>query len=634
MKRIKSISGFAFSIFLTAGLLLPTSVLSQADGNYGTTMNLSYGIGARAMGLGRAYVAAANEPTAVFWNPAGLELAQRTTFTLFHNQIFEGTVYDFAGAVYPTLTYGTVGFGFARLGTGDIPYNTADNIHLGNMDYEEIELYLAYAKKLPFNLLGGFTFKIRRQQLSIINQNGTGMGIDLGLMYRPGWEGNLFKNLSFGLSYRNFISPSLKLGTISESEPYHLTVGLIKSLRARETGAINLVLDYHRSKYEGGMLRAGTEYVFRGVGKIRVGLDNGKMAFGAGLNYSFMQIDYSFGSSMGDGEFPPTHRFSITFNMGKSREELVKIAEDKRIKREKELVAQTREEEKQNLINNRMAKGQQYLSEGKYFDAYYEFKDIITVDPFNQRANALMDSANNMVQKDLEKQRRAEISTAVNKELARANQDFIRTHFEKGQLLLQNNQFTDALVEFNLALERSPRDSTLLYAIGTAQRRLEDQVRELESKGRQEYQRGNYSTALQILSQALILAPEDPQLQERLNSLASRIKIQSYIQDALQLYDFGEYQKALSLFEEALKLDPTNGRLKQYIERTRRGMGTVEKEMDLDSERRYLKAVDSFLAGRYDEALKILKALQKEYPYSKKLQDAIKRAEERIKRTK
>ena len=105
------------------------------------------------------------------------------------------------------------------------------------------------------------------------------------------------------------------------------------------------------------------------------------------------------------------------------------------------------------------------------------------------------------------------------------------------------------------------------------------------------------------------------------------------MQDALQLYDFEEYEKALSLLEEALKLDPSNARLIQLIERTKRGMGrTVEEEMDLEAERRYLKAVDSFLAGRYEEALRLWKELQKEYPYSKKLRDAINRAEERIKR--
>lgn len=627
------LNNMLFVIFLfTVALVIPEGVLGQADGNYGTTMNLSHGAGARALGLGRAYVAAVDDPTAVFWNPAGLEMANRTTFTLFHNQIFEGTIYDFAGVVYPTLTYGTVGVGFARLGTGDIPYNTVDNIHMGDMNYEEIELYLSYANRLPFQLLGGGTFKIRRQQLSIINQNATGLGIDLGLLYLPEWENSFLRNLTFGLSYRNFISPTLKLGSISESEPYHFTLGLKKGLAARETGTFNLVLDYHISKFEEGGLRAGTEYIFRNLGKVRAGFDNGQMAFGAGLNYSFMQIDYSFGSSMGEGEFPPTHRFSITFNIGKSREELIKIAEDERIQRERELVARTREEEKQNLITDKMASGQEYLAEERFFDAYYEFKDIIAIEPFNQEANALMDSANNMIQLELQRQRDEDVAQATNKALAEENSNFIKVHVEKGQLLLQNNQFTDALVEFNLALERAPDDANILEAIATAQRRLEIRVRELETTGREEFQRGNYSTALQILSQALILAPEDPQLQERLNVLANRIKIQSYIQDALQLYDFEEFEKALSLFEEALKLDPSNARLKQLIDRTKRGMGTVEREMDLESERRYLRAVDSFLAGRYEEALNIWRELQREYPYSKKLQDAVKRAEERIKR--
>jgi tetratricopeptide (TPR) repeat protein len=357
------------------------------------------------------------------------------------------------------------------------------------------------------------------------------------------------------------------------------------------------------------------------------------MAIGAGLNYSFMQIDYSFGSSTADGNFPPTHRFSLTFYIGKSREEQIKIAEDARIQREKELVARTRAEERQNLIEEKMSKGKEYLTDKRYFDAYYEFKDIIAVEPFNQTANALMDSANNMIQQELEQQREAEIAQATNKLIAEENRSFIKLHFEKGQLLLQNNQYTDALVEFNLALERAPRDSNIVEAIATARRRLEDRVRELESSGREEFQRGNYSTALQILSQALILAPEDPQLQERINALANRIKIQSYMQDALQLYDFEEYDKALSLLEEALKLDPSNARLKQLIERTKRGMGrTIEEEMNLEAERRYLKAVDSFLAGRYEEALRLWKELQKEYPYSKKLRDAINRAEERIKR--
>ncbi len=163
MTASRSILGMLSAL---AVLLFVQPVPAQSDGEYGTTMNLSFGAGARAMGLGRAYVAIASDPSAMFWNPAGLELVPRASFTLFHHQLFEGTIYDYGGFVYPTLTYGTIGIGLARLGTGDIPERDIYNVNLGSLSYEEDELYFSYGKKLPLNLYGGLTFKIRRQALT------------------------------------------------------------------------------------------------------------------------------------------------------------------------------------------------------------------------------------------------------------------------------------------------------------------------------------------------------------------------------------------------------------------------------------------------------------------------------------
>ncbi len=634
---MKTMKSFAAKFILWTLFLLLSGIArlgAQASGEYGTTMNLGFGAGARALSLGRAFVAMANDPTAVFWNPAGLEVIPRTSLTLFHNQLFEGTMYDFVGFAYPTLNYGTVGLGFTRVGTDDVPYVSEHNVVLGSMNYEEDELYISYAKKLPFRLYGGLTFKFRRQSFSLINQNATGLGLDFGLMYRPEWENKFLRNLGFGFSFRNLVSPDMKLGSRVDNEPYYWTFGLVKGFRMGTGGQVNIVLDYGKSKYESGSIRMGTEYIFRGMGSIRLGYDNSQFALGAGIKYSFVHIDYSFGSSMAGGEFPPTHRFSLTFDIGKSRQELILLAEEKRKQRERELVERTKEEERQNFIKTHLEKGKEYLAAQKYFDAYVEFQQVISVDPFNKTGLMLLDSANTLIQRDLEKRQQEAIARAVNKELAEENRRFVKLHFEKGQLYLQKNQFTDALTEFNLALEKAPDDPIILEAIATAKRRLEDQVRKLIARGRAEFQKGNYSDALQILSEALVLAPENPELKKEINTLANRIKLQQYIQQALQLYDFGEYQQALALFEEALKLDPNNERLKQYIERTKRGMGVVEQEMDPESERLYLKGIDLFLIEKYEEALKIWKELQKKYPYSKKLRDGIKSAEERLKHTK
>ncbi|MFZ0390230.1 MAG: PorV/PorQ family protein [Calditrichia bacterium] len=609
------------------------ALYGQSDGEYGTSMNLSYGVGARALGMGRAYTAMVNDPTAVFWNPAGLERVPRMSFSLFHNQLFEGTNYDFAGFVYPTLTYGTAGIGYSRIGTGDIPAVSGDNVYLGQMSYEESELYFSYAKRLPLRLIGGATVKVRRQQFSFINQSATGLGVDLGLMYFPGWQGGLLQNIGFGLNYRNLVSPELKLGSENEQEPYHLALGLTKSFLIGTAGRMNLVFDYLQTPDQSGGLHAGTEYVFRDMGTVRLGFDNSTFSFGAGISYSIVDIDYALGSNISDSEFPPTHRFSLTFNLGKTRSELVEIAEEQRRKREKELVERTKEEERQAFIDEHLEKGNEYLTDKRYFDAYVEFQQVVSVDPFNQQANALMDSANNQIQQDLEERQQEMISQAIDKEMAEENSRFVKLHFEKGQLFLQKNQFTDAMIEFNLALERAPNDPTITEAIATAERRLEQQVRRLVGQGRDQFQQGNYSNAIRILSEALVLAPEDPALKQEINTLANRIKIQQYIQEALQLYDIGNFEQALALFEEALKMDPSNERLRQYIERARRGIGGEEKVMTQEDKRRYLNGMDLFLANKYEEALKIWRELETKYPYNKQLQDVLKGAEDRLKQS-
>ncbi len=154
------------------------------------------------------------------------------------------------------------------------------------------------------------------------------------------------------------------------------------------------------------------------------------------------------------------------------------------------------------------------------------------------------------------------------------------------------------------------------------------------SRGRQQFRQGNYSEALRILSEALVLAPEDPQLQDEINTLANRIKVQQYVQQALQLYDLGHYQRALNLFEEALKLDPSNKAIQQYLERTRHGIGVVKEKMDPESERQYIVGTELFLKGRYKEALDIWQKLATRYPFNKKVRDAVQNAKDRIRRTK
>jgi Tfp pilus assembly protein PilF len=633
MMQLKIFHGI--SIFLLTVCLLTSGAATAQDGIAGTQSIFNFGFSARAMGMGRAYVAMADDPSAVFWNPAGLEYIQRMNFQLFHTSLYEGAIYDFIGFAYPTLDFGTVGIGYARLGVGDIPVVDADNVSQGTSNYEFSEFYISYAKKLPYDITGGLTFKIERQSFDFTNQLTGGFGLDLGLMYRPDFENQYLQDISIGFQYQNLLQPELKLGSNTENLPGLFRMGLSKAITVGLAGKMNFVMDFSKSQNESGRFHAGTEYTYKDIGTARIGLDKNKPAFGLGGVYKFMQIDYSFGTLSDASEyFSPTHRFSLTFNLGKSREELLILAEEKQRQREKELVERTKEEERQRFIAERLKKGDEYLRDGQYLDAYAEFQQVVSVDPFNKTAKALFDSTNNMIQSNLDARLQNQIAEAVDKGLAEENKKFVQLHFDKGQVFLQKNQFTDALIEFNSALERSADDPIIQQAIETTQRRLNEQVRKLVTQGRGEFQQGNYSEALRILSEALVLSPDDPGLQGEINTLANRIKVQQYVQQALQLYDLGEYQKALSMFEEALSLDPSNESIRQYVERSKRGLGVVKEEMDPESERQYIVGTELFLAGRYDEALKIWRQLAAKYPFNKKVQDAVKNAEDRIRRTK
>ncbi len=124
-------------LILLVLILVPVTSYGQ-DGQGGTESNLSIlGYGARAMGMGKAFTALADDPTAVYWNPAGLEFINQQSLTLFHTTLWEGTNYDFLGYAHPTLNFGTFGFGIARIGVGDIRQIDRFGLDLGEFSNEE-----------------------------------------------------------------------------------------------------------------------------------------------------------------------------------------------------------------------------------------------------------------------------------------------------------------------------------------------------------------------------------------------------------------------------------------------------------------------------------------------------------------
>ncbi len=636
MKRLNKLSKTAIHLGLI--VLMAGNLLAQ-EGQGGTESNLSMGFGARAFSVGRAFTALADDPTAVFWNPAGLEYVYQQSATFFHTSLFEGTNYDFLGYAYPTLNLGTFGVGVGRIGIGGIRQTDEFNTNLGEFSWEEYHGFFSYAKRLPWDLTSGVTIRlVRRAWNGLVDQGNLvdiGVGMDLGFMYRPQIFTNaLLRDWSLGLNLRNLFPPQVKEGDNVDEFPLTVRLGLMRRILFRGFNQLNVLLDFDYSQKRDLLVHFGAEYKFRNLATVRMGLDGSSPTFGAGLQYSIFQIDYAFTSSPYSDVFSSVHRFSISLSFGPTRDDLLKLAAAKKKEEEERLIAAIREADRQKMIKQHLQQADKFFKEGQYLDAIVEYQQVLSYDAFNQKAKVMLDSADALLQKRLEVERQKAIQTALDKERAQRDREFIQKHFERGRMYLDNNQFTQALIEFNLALERAPNDPTIQEAINTTKRRLNEELNRLVAKIRQEFRKGNYSEALRLVGEARLLGGDNQALQQEIETLSQRIKVQETIQRGLSFFELGEYDLALKVFEEALQLNPENELVKQYYEKARIESQSKQEELDPAAEKRFLEGVDKFVKGKYQQAIDIWEEILKDYPYNKKVLTAIENARERLKKSK
>ena len=356
------------------------------------------------------------------------------------------------------------------------------------------------------------------------------------------------------------------------------------------------------------------------------------MAFGVGAKYSMFEIDYGYGQMEFSDVFSATHRISVTVNFGPTRNDLFLLAEQKRIADEDRIKKEIREADKQEFIAEHLEAADKFFDEKKYLDAIVEYQQVIGAEPFHFRAGVMLDSANALLQNQFDQRQSTAVKDALDKERAANDSTFVQEHFEKGRTYLDKKQFVEAMIEFNMALERNPDNQILQNSIATTKRRVREEVNRLVEQSRTEFQNQNYAEALRLLADARLLGGDNTQLQNEIETLSSRIKLQENIQKGLLLYDVGQFSDALKVFEDALKLDPDNNLVKQYYERSKlETVSESQDEMDPETEKKFLKGVGTFLNGRYAEAIKIWEEILKDNPYNKRVLESIKNARERLK---
>jgi long-subunit fatty acid transport protein len=171
---------------------------------------LKIGVGARAVSMGESFVAVANDPSTIYWNPAGLASLQRQEIQFSHADWPADIHYEHAAWVLPSRRFGgSFAFQVGALSTEMDettelhPYGTGRSFL-----YSDFVAGAAYARRWTDKLLVGFGAKYVREDLgSDVGGPVTNAAlVDVGSLYYLGYG-----SVRIAVSLTNF-GPELQPG--------------------------------------------------------------------------------------------------------------------------------------------------------------------------------------------------------------------------------------------------------------------------------------------------------------------------------------------------------------------------------------------------------------------------------------
>jgi hypothetical protein len=286
---------------------------------------LKIGVGARATGMGEAFVAVADDVSTLYWNPAGIAMLNRHAVLASHADWPVDMSHEFVGAVWNLRGSSAIGIQATVLSSDDI-LRTSEYKPAGTGTYFSIGSFAAgvtYAQGLTDRFVLGGTIKYVQEDMD--NLTSKAIMADMGTLYYVG-----YRSLRIGMSVVNFGGDMRPGGTYQAEEngedvekeyeafspPTEGKFGVAMDAVNSESHILTLSMEIDHAADEAEKAKVGFEWAYGGMASLRGGyvlnVEERGLSLGAGAAVGGDRLNASVDYSYSDfGRLGAVHRVSI-----------------------------------------------------------------------------------------------------------------------------------------------------------------------------------------------------------------------------------------------------------------------------------------------------------------------------------
>jgi tetratricopeptide (TPR) repeat protein len=626
-------------------MLLSAPALAQ-DG--GSQYVLTPGAGNRALGMGGAYGAIADDASAPLWNPGGLGLIARAQFQATRTSYGLDMNEEYLGLALPNWRWGTLGATVRHFGTSGLDGRDAGNFQTDEFSDSETQLSLSYGRKLGEAWNVGTSLKLLSQSLA--GGTATGVGLDAGVIAFPGLllgeDAEWSHRLSMGLAVHNLVEPSLRLDQESVSDPMTTRLGMAyRHPFGSPDRMVTAAVDLETSRHKDLAVFAGLDFKLFPALSLRAGLREGSPTLGTQAEWHDIAFDYVFENT----PLEAVHRFGISVSFGGTVDE-ARMKADRSEQERIDARLSAAFAERQRAQTAQLIQNAETAMNGHRYDEALEFLSVASVvSPEDTTTRPLR--MRSLLAKAKDEEDRSSFAEAavtygqavtLDPENAEAVQGSERCRAESNRLAARSEQTQaqfskglDAFTTGDLLLARSifkgilkdqPSDSETSKMLDRTELALDHRVAELETQARGFIRAGIFSDAEVALAEAARLDPDSRAVDEARATLASarnesrsarqtaaparsettkpappkltarqRQDMAKFYENGVTAVKEGRSQDAIRYWEWVYSLDPNYRSVKEYLKRENHLLG-----IQAFSDGRLVEAV-----GFWETALKI-----------------------------